>query len=90
MDFYTGLVYKALDFPVNMFTVMFAMARSIGWITQWSEMMAEGLLKIGRPRQLYVGSEVREYPLIQDRPQEAKSKILEIPKLAKISNLMKV
>ncbi|KAL4450504.1 hypothetical protein ABPG74_019402 [Tetrahymena malaccensis] len=90
VDFYTGLVYKALDIPVNMFTVMFAIARSIGWITQWSEMMAEGLNKIGRPRQLYVGPAVREFVKIEDRKEEGQSNILEIPKLAKISNLMKL
>lgn len=61
VDFYSGITYKALGFPVNMFTVMFAVARSVGWISHWTEMVSdpEGF-KIGRPRQLYVGSERRD------------------------------
>jgi len=50
-----------------MFTVMFATARSVGWITQWMEMMSEKSIKIGRPRQLYVGSEMRPYVPIEER-----------------------
>mmetsp|Transcript_12168 Transcript_12168/g.12014 ORF Transcript_12168/g.12014 Transcript_12168/m.12014 type:complete len:100 (-) Transcript_12168:169-468(-) len=52
---------RAIGFPVSMYTVLFAMARSIGWITQWREMVSEGHLRIGRPRQIYVGSRMREY-----------------------------
>ncbi|EGR27584.1 hypothetical protein IMG5_193840 [Ichthyophthirius multifiliis] len=90
VDFYTGLVYKAIDIPVNMFTVMFVIARSIGWITQWSEMMAEGLNKIGRPRQVYVGEKIREFVKIEDRKKQNQSNILQMPKLAKVTNLMKL
>lgn len=61
VDFYSGIILSALNIPLNMFTAMFAMARTAGWISQWSEMMAEGNLKIGRPRQLYVGAPTREY-----------------------------
>ena len=69
VDFYSGITYKALGIPVNMFTVMFAVARTVGWITHWNEMMSdpEGF-KIGRPRQLYVGSEWRDVPPIAERP----------------------
>ena len=55
VDFYSGIVLQALKIPRDMFTVIFALARSIGWITQWNEMMSEPVVKIGRPRQLYVG-----------------------------------
>jgi len=50
VDFYTGIVYKSIGIPKNMFTVMFAVARSVGWMAQWQEMMSEGIIKIGRPR----------------------------------------
>lgn len=61
VDFYSGIMLRAIGFPVSMYTVLFAMARSIGWITQWREMVSEGHLRIGRPRQIYVGSRMREY-----------------------------
>lgn len=61
MDFYTGIVYEALSIPTSMFTVMFAVQRSIGWICQWSEMMSEKVKRISRPRQLYVGEGLRRY-----------------------------
>ena len=62
VDFYSGIIYKALGIPVNMFTPMFAIARTVGWVAHWSEMVSEpGGLKIGRPRQVYVGSPVRDY-----------------------------
>ncbi len=60
VDFYSGIIYAALGIPVNMFTVMFAVARCVGWITHWSEMIAEPGQKIGRPRQLYVGPAKRD------------------------------
>jgi len=60
VDFYTGIVLNAIGIPKTMFTVIFALARSIGWITQWREMMSEPQIKIGRPRQLYVGFKERE------------------------------
>ena len=67
VDFYSGIVLNALGIPKNMFTVIFALARSIGWITQWREMMSESCNKIGRPRQLYVGQPEREVILLEDR-----------------------
>jgi len=62
VDFYSGLIYKALGIPSNMFTVMFAIARTVGWVAQWMEMIAEPNQRIGRPRQLYTGAEKRDYP----------------------------
>ena len=55
VDFYSGIIFLAMGIPMNMFTVIFAMARTIGWITQWTEMVSEEGYKIGRPRQLYTG-----------------------------------
>ncbi|WP_372697996.1 citrate synthase [Arthrobacter sp. JSM 101049] len=62
VDFYTGLIYKAMGFPEKMFTVLFAIGRLPGWIAQWREMIQDPGLKIGRPRQLYVGEPERSYP----------------------------
>ena len=56
VDFYSGIIYRALGIPTEMFTVMFAIARSAGWISQWKELIFDPALKIGRPRQLYVGN----------------------------------
>lgn len=67
VDFYSGIVLNALGIPRNLFTVIFALARSIGWICQWREMMSESLNKIGRPRQLYVGRKERDYLDLQKR-----------------------
>lgn len=67
VDFYSGLILKALGIPLNMFTVVFAMARTVGWITQWQEMMDDPDYRIGRPRQLYVGSPQRDYVAIERR-----------------------
>jgi citrate synthase len=67
VDFYTGLIYKALGFPTKMFTVLFALGRLPGWIAQWGEMMADPTTKIGRPRQLYTGSSEREFVPIDQR-----------------------
>ena len=61
VDFYSGIVLRALGFPVSMFTVLFAVARTVGWIAQWKEMLEDPEQKIGRPRQLYVGSPKRDY-----------------------------
>jgi citrate synthase len=61
VDFYSGIIYRALGIPVNMFTVMFAIARTVGWVAQWMEMIAEPDQRIGRPRQLYIGQQKREY-----------------------------
>ena len=61
VDFYSGIVLRALGIPVNMFTVIFAVARTVGWISQWNEMIADTEHKIGRPRQLYRGATRRDY-----------------------------
>ena len=55
VDFYTGIVYKAIGIPKDMFTVLFAVSRSAGWMSHWCEMMNENLNRISRPRQMYVG-----------------------------------
>jgi citrate synthase len=67
VDFYSGIVQSALGIPVSLFTGIFAMARTIGWIAQWNEMIADPEQKIGRPRQLYVGAPVRDVPSIDKR-----------------------
>jgi citrate synthase len=67
VDFYSGLIYQALNIPKNMFTPMFALARSAGWIAQWMEMMADPDFRIGRPRQLYIGAAQRDYVPIENR-----------------------
>src|SRR5262249_47511149 len=66
IDFYSGITLRAMGFPTDMFTVLFALARTVGWIAQWSEMIEDPSQKIGRPRQLYTGARRREYvPLSQ-------------------------
>ncbi len=67
IDFYSGITLKALDFPTTMFTVLFAVARTVGWIAQWNEMIEDPMQKIGRPRQLYTGSQKRDYVSIDKR-----------------------
>ena len=67
VDFYTGLIYKAMGFPTRMFTVLFALGRLPGWIAQWREMINDPSTKIGRPRQVYVGATERDYVPITDR-----------------------
>jgi citrate synthase len=67
VDFYSGIVYKALGIPVDMFTVMFALGRLPGWIAQWREMMTDPKRRIGRPRQIYTGENVRDYVPIDQR-----------------------
>ena len=62
VDFYTGLIYKAMGFPTRMFTVLFALGRLPGWIAQWREMIEDPTTKIGRPRQVYTGAIERQYP----------------------------
>ena len=62
VDFYTGVIYKAMGFPTQMFTVLFALGRLPGWIAQWREMTADPVTKIGRPRQVYTGPTERDYP----------------------------
>lgn len=60
VDFYSGIIYKALGIPTNLFTVIFAIARSAGWIAQWKEMIEDPVFKIGRPRQLYTGETLKK------------------------------
>lgn len=67
VDFYSGIILKALDIPLSMFTVIFALARSAGWMAQWMEMIADPETRIGRPRQLYVGPAQRDYVPIEAR-----------------------
>ncbi len=67
VDFYSGIILRALGIPLNMFTVIFAMARTVGWISQWMEMMEDEDRRIGRPRQLYIGAEKRDYTPIDKR-----------------------
>ena len=67
IDFYSGIVMKSLGFPMDMFTVLFAVGRTVGWVSQWNEMIEDTSQRIGRPRQLYVGSEHRQYVGIHKR-----------------------
>ena len=67
VDFYSGVIFLSMDIPVTMFTVMFALARTVGWISQWNEMMGDEESRIGRPRQLYVGSPRRDYVPVAKR-----------------------
>jgi citrate synthase len=67
IDFYSGITLKALGFPTDMFTVLFAIARTVGWIAQWKEMIGDPLQRIGRPRQLYTGPTERAYVAMKDR-----------------------
>jgi citrate synthase len=67
VDFYSGIILKAMGFPTSMFTVLFAVARTVGWISQWKEMIEEPSLRIGRPRQLYTGSAERPFISLEDR-----------------------
>ena len=67
VDFYSGIVQRALGIPTALFTGIFAMARTIGWVAQWKEMISDPEQKIGRPRQLYVGEKVRTVKAISDR-----------------------
>ena len=67
VDFYSGIILKALGFPKDMFTVLFALARTVGWISQWKEMIEDSEQRIGRPRQLYMGNIDKSFKKIQDR-----------------------
>ena len=61
VDFYSGILLKSIGFPTSMFTVLFAIGRTIGWVSQWKEMIEDPINKIGRPRQLYLGSKAKDY-----------------------------
>jgi citrate synthase len=67
VDFYSGIIYRAMGFPTDMFTVLFAMGRLPGWLAQWRELSADPNAKIFRPRQLYTGPATREYVPIESR-----------------------
>ena len=67
VDFYSGIVMKAMGFPMEMFTVLFAVGRTVGWVSQWDEMIEDKRQRIGRPRQLYVGNPGRDYQDINNR-----------------------
>jgi citrate synthase len=67
IDFYSGITLKAMGFPLSMFTVLFAVARTVGWIAQWKEMIEDPEQKIGRPRQLYIGATERPYVAMEKR-----------------------
>ncbi|TVP92236.1 MAG: citrate synthase [Thioalkalivibrio sp.] len=67
VDFYSGIILRAMGIPLNMFTVIFALARTVGWISHWNEMMQDPESRIGRPRQLYTGHQARDYIRIENR-----------------------
>jgi len=67
VDFYSGIILEAMGFPTSMFTPIFALSRTVGWVSQWQEQLTDPALKIGRPRQLYTGETLRDYVEIEDR-----------------------
>jgi citrate synthase len=67
VDFYSGIIYSALGIPRSMFTVMFAIARTVGWVAHWQEMISDPGMRIGRPRQLYTGPKQRQYVPLESR-----------------------
>ncbi|MBN8532202.1 MAG: citrate (Si)-synthase, partial [Alphaproteobacteria bacterium] len=67
VDFYSGIIYRAMGIPTAMFTVLFAIARTVGWVAQWKEMIEDPNQKIGRPRQLFVGAEPRKFVPVDKR-----------------------
>ncbi|MFI5173839.1 MAG: citrate synthase [Terriglobia bacterium] len=71
VDFYSGLIYQAMDFPIDMFPVLFAIGRTSGWIAQWQEMLTDPEQKIARPRQVYLGYESRDYQSMEERSKVA-------------------
>ena len=71
VDFYSGIIYKAMGLPVDMFPVLFAIPRTSGWLAQWVEMLEDKEQKIARPRQIYLGHRTRDYvPLTERKPAE--------------------
>ena len=67
VDFYSGVILQAMGFPSSIFTVLFAVARTVGWVAQWNEMIEDPEQRIGRPRQLYTGPSERDYINIKNR-----------------------
>src|SRR3981081_1395347 len=71
VDFYSGIVQRPVGSPCTRFTAIFALARTVGWIAQWNEMISDPDQKIGRPRQLYTGATQRDYVAVDERQQPA-------------------
>jgi citrate synthase len=71
VDFYTGLIYRAMKFPTDFFTVLFAVARTSGWLAQWEEMLLDKEQKIARPRQIYTGYDDRSYKSALDHRKKS-------------------
>ena len=67
VDFYSGIILKAMGFPTDMFTALFAVARTVGWVAQWNEMITDPVQRIGRPRQLYTGNTIRDFVELKNR-----------------------
>ena len=67
VDFYSGIILRAMGIPTDLFTVLFTVARTVGWLAQWDEMMADPSQKIGRPRHLYTGPSERSFVPIENR-----------------------
>jgi citrate synthase len=67
VDFYSGIIYQAMNLPVDVFPVLFAIGRMPGWLAQWDEMLDDEEQKIARPRQIYLGSDVRDYVPVEKR-----------------------
>src|SRR3989337_1022513 len=67
VDFYSGIILKAMGIPTSMFTVLFAVARTVGWVSQWKEMIEDPSQRIGRPRQIYSGAPTRDYTPVSRR-----------------------
>jgi citrate synthase len=67
VDFYSGIILKAMGIPTSMFTVIFAVARTVGWVSQWKEMIEDPSQRIGRPRQMYTGADARDYKPVAAR-----------------------
>ena len=74
VDFYSGIIYQSMGFPVSMFPVLFAIPRTAGWLAQWQEMLLDSEQKIARPRQLYVGQDERDYLSWDRRDNKAAAK----------------
>jgi citrate synthase len=73
VDFYSGIIYRAMKFPVDMFPVLFAIARTSGWLAQWAEMLDDADQKIARPRQVYLGERTRAYLPLRSRNGKTES-----------------
>ncbi len=70
VDFYSGIIYQAMGFTPEMFTVLFGIPRTVGWLAQWQEMLQDGEQKIARPRQVYTGVECRDFVPMEQRVKE--------------------